>query len=303
MGWLLVLLVVVAAVPFVVERRRVAIGPELRKDAPGDFATLSGGMTHYQWDGPKDGPVLVCIHGLTTPSYVFDLLVAGLVDLGFRVLRYDLWGRGYSDRTGGDQTRHFFIRQLRELLQDQGVDGPVTVLGYSMGGSIATVFAAEEPKRVQRLILLAPAGLQHKAGAMADLARRLPVVGDWMMLAFGAHELRKTAASLAGGSAPVRSISKRQAAETAVQGYLPAVLSSQRNLLAEDLAEEHVYLGESGLPVVAVWGGDDTVIPIAAMAEMAALNPEARQVEVPGASHALPITHPEAVLEAIRGVG
>ncbi len=303
MGWLLLLLIVVAAVPFAVERRRVAIGPEMRESAPGDFAELSGGLTHYRWDGPEDGPVLVCVHGLTTPSYVYDTLVPGLVDLGFRVLRYDLWGRGYSDRTGGDQTRHFFIRQLRELLQHQGVEGPVTVMGYSMGGSIATVFAAEEPERVQRLILLAPAGLQHKAGTLADLARRLPLVGDWMMLAFGARHLRQVAAELSGDSPEIRSISTRVAAETEVQGYLPAVLSSQRNLLAEHLAEEHTYLEEAGLPVVAVWGGDDTVIPIAAMDELARLNPGARQVEVPEAGHALPITLPEAVLEAIRGEG
>ncbi len=301
MGWLLLLLVVVAAVPFVVERRRTAIGPEMRKDAPGEFAELSGGLTHYRWDGPEDGPVLVCIHGLTTPSFVYDTLVPGLVDLGFRVLRYDLWGRGYSDRTGGDQTRHFFIRQLRELLQDQGIEGPVTVMGYSMGGSIATVYAAEEADRVQRLILLAPAGLRHKAGTMANLARRLPLVGDWLMLAFGARHLRQVAAELAGECADLRSISARAAAETQVQGYLPAVLSSQRNLLAEDLTEEHMYLAEHGLPVVAVWGGDDTVIPISAMEDLARLNPSARQAAVPGASHALPITRPEAVLEAIRG--
>lgn len=301
MGWLLLLLIVVAAVPFVVERRRKAIGPEMRKNAPGQFAELSGGLTHFRWDGPEDGPVLVCIHGLTTPSYVYDTLVPGLVDLGFRVLRYDLWGRGYSDRTGGDQTRHFFIRQLRELLQDQGVDGSVTVIGYSMGGSIATVFAAEEPERVQRLILLAPAGLQHKAGALADMAQRLPLVGDWLMLAFGARHFRQVAAELGGESAEIRSISTRVAAETEVQGYLPAVLSSQRNLLAENLAEEHVFLAEHGPPMVAVWGGNDTVIPISAMEELARLNPGARQIEVPGAGHALPMTHPEAVLAAIRG--
>ena len=48
-------------------------------------------------------------------------------------------------------------------------------------------------ERVERLILLAPAGLHHNAGVLAETARRLPWVGDWMMLALGAWRLRKTA--------------------------------------------------------------------------------------------------------------
>ncbi|EEB85586.1 alpha/beta fold hydrolase [Roseobacter sp. GAI101] len=73
-----------------------------RGSAPGQFAELSRGVTHYEWVGPARGPVAVCVHGLTTPSFVWRSITKGLVLMGFRTLIYDLYGRairiGQADR-------------------------------------------------------------------------------------------------------------------------------------------------------------------------------------------------------------
>ncbi len=300
MGWLVLILLAAAAVaPFVAERRRPDMDDDVRALAPGRFAALSDGQTHYQWQGPADGPVLVCVHGLTTPAYVWDRLAPALAEAGFRVLTYDLFGRGYSDRPRGRQTRSFFIRQLRELLQHEGVGGPVSVIGYSMGGSIATIFAAEEPDRVDRLILLAPAGMIHAPGRLAAIARRLPVVGDWLMLTFGGAQLRGVARELARAAPDLAGVAERQGAETAWRGYLPAVLSSQRNLLAETLEEEHRAIAASGLPVLAIWGREDKVIPITAMGRLTEWNRDVRHGVIEGAGHALGLTHATEVIEEL----
>jgi pimeloyl-ACP methyl ester carboxylesterase len=66
-------------------------------------------------------------------------------------------------------------------------------------------------------------------------------------------------------------------------------------MLAADQGELHRRIAAAGLPVAAVWGEADTVIPLSAKERLAALNPAARQVVVPGATHGLPHTHPEAV--------
>lgn len=295
----LILLVVIAGIPFLAERRKPDMDDALRAEAPGAFAELSDGRTHYQWSGPEDGPILVCIHGLTTPSHVFAALVPGLVAQGYRVLTYDLYGRGYSDRPRGAQTRHFFIRQLRDLLQDQGITGEITLLGYSMGGSIATVFAYEEPERVVRLILLAPAGLVHTPGALSEVARRVPVFGDWLMLTLGGWSLRRGTRQQKAHSSIVRDLSARQDAETTRRGYLPGVLSSQRNMLAEVLAEEHRALDAAGVPVQAIWGEVDPVIPLQAVGKLTERNRNARQTVIRGAGHGLVYTHPREVLGAI----
>lgn len=297
MTWLVILLVLAGlyAAPFLLERRKPDMDENVRASSTGDFAMLSDGHTHYNWHGPKDGPVLVCIHGLTTSSYVWDKLLPGLTEAGFRVLTYDLYGRGLSDRPKGTQARSFFIRQLRDLLDHLKVEQNITLFGYSMGGSIATIFAAEEPDRIARVALLAPAGLVYTPSRFSEVMRRLPRLGDWLMLTLGAYSLRKQV--LLADTDP--EFSDRQVAELNWRGYLPAVLSSQRNLLAETLEEEHRNLGKFGLPVLAIWGEADTVIPLVALGKLTEWNRNARQASIPTAGHALGVTHPDEVIEAL----
>lgn len=146
---LLAIVVFIALWPFVREMRKPEMTDRWREDAPGSFVTLSQGVAHYDWIGPVRGPVAVCVHGLTTPSFVWGGLAQGLAAMGFRVLVDDLYGRGYSDRPKGKQDKAFFVAQLEELLAHQEVEADFTLFGYSMGGSIATAFAAKHPARVR----------------------------------------------------------------------------------------------------------------------------------------------------------
>ena len=295
----LILIGVAAALPFLAERRKPDMDDATRAQAPGQFADLSDGKTHFGWAGPKNGPVLVCIHGLTTPAYVFNALISGLVERGFRVLTYDLYGRGFSDRPRAAQTRHLFIRQLRDLLQDQGISGDITLLGYSMGGSIATVFAFEEPERVSRLILCAPAGLVHRPDSLAKLTRAVPGLGEWLTLTIAGRSLRRASRRQQAHTSIVLEMSQRQETEVARRGYLPSVLSSQRNMLAETLAEEHRAIANAEIPVLAIWGELDTVIPLQALGRLTENNRPAHQSVIKGAGHGVIYTHPTEVLGAI----
>ena len=64
--WALAILTVAAliAAPVLAEALRPAMRGAARATAPGQFADLPRGQTHYEWIGPADGPVIVCIHGL-----------------------------------------------------------------------------------------------------------------------------------------------------------------------------------------------------------------------------------------------
>ena len=94
-GWaLLAGLAALAAAPFAVEWRKPPMSDARRATAPGHFARLSRGGTHYRWYGDRtEGPVAVCVHGLTTPSFVWDGVAADMVAHGWRVLAFDLYGR------------------------------------------------------------------------------------------------------------------------------------------------------------------------------------------------------------------
>lgn len=290
----LAVLAALIAAPFAAEALRQPTHRR-RTEAPGRFANLPMGWTHFRWWGPGEGPVAVLIHGLTTPSFVWEALAADLAGKGWRVLAYDLFGRGYSEAVPGAQDHAFFLRQLGELLDHEALDGRLTFVGYSMGGAIATAFAARHPDRVQSLVLVAPAGLGHDLGLTERFVQHVPLLGDWLMRLFGGRHFRTELRALAGSRTEVPGLHERQMEETRVRGFLPAVLSSQRHMLSEDRGEDHRAVASAGIPVTAIWAGADVIIPIAAKDRLAALNPSARQVVIEGATHGLPHTHPQAV--------
>ncbi|WP_204113018.1 alpha/beta fold hydrolase [Shimia biformata] len=289
MIWAAIPLAALAA-PWVVEAARRPMSDKLRQNAEGQFADLPRGKTHYRWHGPKDGPVAVAIHGLTTPSYVWDGLIPHLTGAGFRVLSYDIFGRGLSDRPRGAQDTDFFLDQLEALLADQGIDGPVTLIGNSMGSAISTAFAAKHPIRVRQAVLLVPAGMGHDLGAVAAFTRKTPVIGDWLMMAFYPGKIRKAAEAERALPSSVPQIGARQEAELRCRGFLRSVTASLRGALAQELEAEHKALAKSGVPVVAVWGADDTVIPISCKPVLERWNPNATHVVLPGAGHGLVYT-------------
>ena len=292
---LLILFLLMAVAPFVREILRPRMGRRARTSAPGNFVKLSQGTTHFDWLGPKEGPIAVCVHGLTTPSFVWQGLARALAGMGFRVLVYDLYGRGWSDRPGGRQNGEFFSRQLEELLADQGVVGEVTLIGYSMGGSIATVFAATHPGMLRRLILIAPAGMGHHLGRLARIASDLPVLGDWMFHVAYPRLMRKAIDQERHHPSSVERIYDRQAAELKWRGFVPAVLSSLRGILSDRLSAEHKAIAAAKVPVLAIWARKDTVIPITGLARLAQWNRHARQAEVADAEHAVTYTHTDQV--------
>lgn len=299
-GALLIVLVILAA-PFVAEALRRRMPEDAARHAPGEIAHMPRGDTHFQWAGPEDGPVIVCIHGLSTPSFVFAGTVRSLVSLGYRVLSYDLYGRGYSARVKGAQNTAFFLAQLRALLAHQEVTGPITLLGFSMGGQIAAAFAAAEHQRVERLVLVAPSGLSDGDEGGVGWIWRAPLIGDWVTLLFGGLALRRELVEHRSVATVIPDFEDRQAAETRMRGYLPAVLSSRRHLLSRSATEDHARIAKDGTPVLAIWGGSDPVIPARSAGELARINPDAQHVEFKDAGHTLLQTHPSEVALALRG--
>jgi pimeloyl-ACP methyl ester carboxylesterase len=287
-------------VPVVRERMRAPMNDAARKRAPGRFAALSNGVTHYHWIGPVRGPVVVCVHGLTTPSFVWDGLAEELVVLGFRVLVYDLYGRGFSDRPSGPQTPEVFVQQLRDLLDDQGLLEDVTLIGYSMGGVIAAAFADREGHRLRRLVLLAGAGMGHARDRLTRWAVEWPFVGDWAFHLGFPPTFRRSVEAERDRPSSVEDIADLQLAELGYRGFVRSVLASLRGCLRHPIADVHRRLAASGLPVVAVWGRDDTVIPIENLGRLAQWNRTARQEVIEGAGHGLPYTHTAEVAEILR---
>ncbi|MBB3994290.1 pimeloyl-ACP methyl ester carboxylesterase [Sulfitobacter undariae] len=299
MIWLFLIIAIAAAAPFVIEHYRPIMSDGRRGSARGQFVELSQGVTHFHLSGPVDGPLVVCVHGLTTPSIAWSYLTKGLTGLGFRVLIYDLYGRGFSDHTTALQDKGFFNQQLDDLLEHLEIDTAFHLFGYSMGGAVAAGYAATNPTRVRRLVLLASAGFSRPDTPLVRFIRTRGLAGKWLMLAAYPLQLRQGIKAEQAQHKVPQDISDAQTAELVFQGFIPAVLSSLRGILARPLEGEHMALRQAGIPILALWGADDEVVPASAMGQLAAWNRDATHEVIDDAGHGLPYTHAEAVLQHI----
>jgi len=89
------------AVPRIIRYRnanleKLQLNAAVREKLPGSFVQLPDGVMHYELAGPADGRLVVLIAGFSAPYTVWDPTFAALTQAGFRVLRYDHFGRGYS---------------------------------------------------------------------------------------------------------------------------------------------------------------------------------------------------------------
>lgn len=295
--WMLADLIVA---PWVLERTRKEMDSAARRDAPGGFIELSKGLTHYEWHGVGRGPVIVMVHGLASPSWVFQPLIPHLARFGFRILSYDLYGRGYSDRVPGTQDLDFHVTQLEELLVSLGIsDQDISLFGYSMGGSIATAYAARHSDHIDRLMLLAPAGMTYHPGPLLNWVRDKSRLGDWVWGLLGAWSLRR-AAWAETDEVAIHDLPARMVAETKKRGYLRAILSSERHSLSQSQEANHRAIAKTPIAVISVWGEEDSVIPLSSIGKLAEWNRRAYKYQIAGAGHGIGYSHPDAVAMALQ---
>jgi pimeloyl-ACP methyl ester carboxylesterase len=297
-GWIVGGLVVAGAAgwPLLAEAQRK---PPDRLRPAGQMVQLSQGATHIRWSGPARGPVAVLVHGLTSPLEVWDQVAGGLAATGYRVLTYDLYGRGLSDAPRGAHTPAFHARQLGDVLASQGLAEDVTLIGYSMGGAIATAYAGANPQQVKRLVLIAPAGITLPVLSRRQrIAAQVPVIGDALNQLFGPRQMRSRLARPVPPGAEALWAAKRRDVDRA--GIHPAILSDVRHTLSVLQETEHRALGRANVPVHAIWAEEDTDIPVRGLGQLAAWNRAALQEVVPEAGHSVVYTHAADIVVRLR---
>ncbi|KAI0941145.1 hypothetical protein AcV7_002788 [Taiwanofungus camphoratus] len=125
----------------------------------GAYVELPHGTVRYWLVGPHNGTRVVLIHGLSVPAIIWKDVAPALAASGFRVLLYDLYGRGYSDAPQTTYDAGLYTTQLALLMQYVGWDR-AHLAGVSMGGGIAAAFAAHFPHLAgARIALVASTGL------------------------------------------------------------------------------------------------------------------------------------------------
>lgn len=135
------------------------------------FQVRPGIRMHYLDEGPRDGEVVLALHGNPSWSYYWRHLVRGLRDR-YRVVVPDHVGMGLSDKPDDDRdalprydyTLQSRVDDLQALLEHLGIDGPLTLAVHDWGGMIGFGWALERMPRVRRLVVLNTAAFPMPAG-------------------------------------------------------------------------------------------------------------------------------------------
>ena len=160
---------------------------------PGQFLETKHGTTHYVLEGPPDGKLLILQHGLGGNLSVFDKIASKMASQNFRVLRYDLYDRGYSQTDpkrypigGGiwsgsshpiDFTLEVYVEQLREVLIQLELENQDMIhIGHSNGGVTGIGYASKYPDKVKGLCLISSVCLPAQKPLAARVAD-VPVLG------------------------------------------------------------------------------------------------------------------------------
>ena len=280
------------------DRERRDVADAVSRPDFGARIRLSRGYVHYRFTGPENGPVAVCVHGFSAPMIVWEKTAEALAAAGFRVLCFDLYGRGFSDRPRAVYNENLFDGELCELLDALAVKEPVHLLGLSMGGAISAIFTARHPERVRRLVLIAPAGTPVDVPFVAKLSSA-SIIGSLFMRLFGSLILEKGASQVFYRTAGVPEFMEKYKAQMEYKGFRRAILDTLVHFDLSDQAASYARVGRLPLPVLLVWGDRDTVVPYANHSMVCSLVPQAKFLSVEAVGHMPHFEKAETVNPAI----
>lgn len=134
----------------------------------GKFIKINDLNLHYLDWGNRDMPPIVLLHGLCSNAHYWDFFSNSVSD-EYRVLALDQRGHGDSDRAESYGPRGYVL-DLDGFIEKLGLE-KLTLIGHSMGGINAIIYAARHPEKVQALVIvdigpeISPAGVERMEAA------------------------------------------------------------------------------------------------------------------------------------------
>ena len=245
-----------------------------------------GHATWYTVQGWGDETVLLLHGGLSNSDALLDT-IGGPLSQHRRVAAFDRRGHGRTADT--PEAFHYESMVDETIAFIEHIGGPVHIVGWSDGGIVGLLLALRRPELVGRLVAI---GANYHWNVLPDLTDEAPSddaggsgAGD-----DGVPTDDPIAALMAASYAERSPDGPDHFAVVAAKGF--HLFGIEPELTVDDLARVSV-------PVL-VMAGDDDLIPLSHTAAFFAALPEAQLAIVPGASHGLPMEHPQEVVGLIE---
>lgn len=227
---------------------------------------VGGYEIHWVEYGAEGTPVIL-LHGLSGSSRWWARNIAGLAER-HRVILPDLIGFGRSPRPSGRLPAVADVaRVLANWMEEQEI-GRAHVVGHSMGGQIAAHLAAEHPDRVDRLVLVAAAGIPRPLTPRAVARFGIDIAPLWR---WGDPRFLPVILGDAWTAGPI----------TLLQAIGHILVDDIRPLLPKIVA-----------PTLVIWGERDTWVPLSHAWQIRSRIPNARLAVLRGAAHVPMVDRP-----------
>ena len=154
---------------------------EFRLNSGYEEVKLTDGITSYKDIGGKNNKVIVLVHGATFGSLAYEEYVDVFVENNYRVITYDQYGRGYSDRIHNDVSIELMERQLKELIDYCEVED-IILYGVSFGAAVVAKYAANNPEKISFVGYQVP--LINSANIPMLSIAYIPLYGDLLIRGF-----------------------------------------------------------------------------------------------------------------------
>ena len=220
----------------------------------GNFTELTNGFTYYEIDNRFNENTLVFIHGFSVPSYIWDKTYNTAKEKGFKVVKLDLYGRGFSDNPDIDYTDELFANQVIELLQELEIK-KATFLGLSNGGRVISKLADLKPNMVEKLVYVSASSFNShennvnksvsKQEVNAFIKNRYPTISSGQLSDFKYPE-----------NYPLWDDKYEELLK--FKGFARALISTVKNHKNLDL--ENKEISDSNKKVYTIWGDSDSVV-------------------------------------------
>jgi esterase len=267
------------------------------------YVHLAGLRFHYVEWGSGDRPVLLMLHGLRSYAETFAGFAPALADR-FRVLSLDQRGRGRTDWDArGEYHAERYVADLEAFVEALGLD-TLHLLGHSMGGSNALLFAARHPRRVLSLIIEDSGPGASAGGAGAERIRRelaaTPIdFDDWESGRRFWRSIRPNVTDAAIDSRVRHSLRETDHGRIGWR-HDQAGIARARLDPATPIPDLWPAVDALACPTLLLRGADSDFLRADTAAEMARRNPRIRLREIPDAGHYVHDDQPQRFIAEIR---
>ena len=248
---------------------------------PGDYRVVAGLRMHVRDEGPRSAPAVILLHGFGSSLETWDAWAARL-SATHRVIRFDLPGFGLTGPDpSGDYSDRRAVALIAGLMDQLGV-AHASVVGNSLGGRIAWVFAAAEPALVDRLVLISPDGFASPGFAYGR-APDVPLLMRVLPYTLPRFMLR---ASIAPAYADTGRLTPAIVTRYRDMMLAPGVRGAILARMSQSVLEDPVpVLQHLEAPTLLLWGERDAMIPFSNSADYLRALPHATLAALPTLGH------------------